>query len=419
MKRSAMWIIGVILVAATVFVATRFDGKSNEAVRIVRGTPNNETNAGNYYDEPIRYRGVSMLVRPQDIIATGRTAQDVPVITDPKFISTDEADAGSTPFDDHVGLSIFDGERYRFYPLSTLAWHEIVLDQVQDAKVAITYSPLTDSFVPFVVDEDMELAYSGYVWNNNSLILDRTSGTLYSQLLGRGVYGRESGRRLMVVPHTVIPFGVWKEVHPDGMVLSTETGSSFAYDVSPYGTYLESKGIYFPRAHKGSSGRRPKDALFGLAFDGAAKAYDYAALESHAKGIKNDVFGGKAVLVWVDDDGAVHANERGDYRFTRRRKNDFFTNEGARFTFDPFTFQLKGEDDLLPLYPVRIFWFAWSATYPQTEIYGNVISQGLIDGPFVVEESANQDGIRIEVDDKGIQAQDSSTEFQVTDIQSQ
>lgn len=415
MKRLFYTIFGLAVIAAIVLILVFF---SSGDLRIVGGTPKVPLNAGNFYDEVVTHRGVRMMVQPKDIIATGRTASDVPPITEPTFVSIDEALEQNYLHTDLYGLQLFDGEVYRFYPLEILAWHELVFDRIGDKAIVVSYAPLSDSFAVFENDEALDLGYSGYVFNNNSLLLDRVSKTLYSPLLNRAMYGKESGRMLNVYPSSVIPWEIFAESHPDGRVLSSETGFEFPYEVSPYGGYLTSKALIFPNAHVSNGARLAKDGLFGVQHDGGSKAFDFVTIVKESGGVKNDAFGGKAFVVWVDKYGALHANERGDERFVRAEEEALIDENGNRWTFDPLAQTLTLDENVRAFVPsVRLFWFVWASTFPNTEIYGVVRKQGLVDGPFVAQEAKDDDGIRIEVDEEALKAGQSAVKVEATTVE--
>ncbi len=411
MKRLFYTIIGIAAVVAMMLIVVL---SSSGELRIVRGTPKAPLNVGNYYDDVVEHRTKRMMVQPKDIIATGRTAPDVPPLVEPTFVSVDEALAQNFLHTDLYGLQLFDGEKYRFYPLEILAWHELVFDRIGDMPIVVSYAPLSDSFYAFET-RDHDFGYSGYVFNNTSLILDRVSNTLYSPLLNKGVYGKESGRTMKVYPSSVIPWEIFAQSHPDGMVLSSETGFAFPYEVSPYGGYLVSKALIFPNAHASNGARLAKNGLFGIPHDGGAKAFDFVTIVKESGGVKNDAFGGKAFVVWVDKYGALHANERGDERFVRAEEEALIDEDGNRWTFDPLFHTLTFGEDVRAFVPsVRLFWFVWAATFPETEIYGVVRGQGLVDGTFVAQEASSDDGVRIEVDEDALKAGQATIEIEAS-----
>lgn len=415
MKRIISLVLGLVAVAAIMIVLS-FSVSSG--IRLVGGTPKASLNAGNFYDDVVTHRGVRMIVQPKDIIATGRTAKDVPPLTGPTFVSVDEAIEQNFLHTNLYGLQLFDGEVYRFYPLEILAWHELVFDRIGDTSIVVSYAPLSDSFVVFENDAALDLGYSGYVFNNSALILDRASNTLFSPLLNKGVYGKESGRALNVYPSSVIQWEIFAESHPDGKVLSSETGFEFPYEVSPYGGYLASKALIFPNAHESNGARLAKDGLFGVHHDGGAKAFDFVTIVKESGGVKNDVFSGKAFVVWVDKYGALHTNERGDERFVRAQEDALMDEDGNRWTFDPLAQTLTFGEEVRAFVPsARMFWYVWASTFPNTEIYGVVRGQGLVDGPFVAQEAKDDDGIRIEVDEEALKATQSTVEVEATSVE--
>jgi len=412
MNRNIYIGVGVVVV----LVITLTLSFLSDALRIVKGTPKGDVNGGNYYDKVVTHRGVRMMVQPKDIVKTGRTAEDVPPLTDPKFVSIDEAVEQKFLHTDLYGLQLFDGENYRFYPLEILAWHELVFDQIGETPIVVTYAPLTDSFAVFENTSELDLAYSGFVFNNNSLLLDRASNTLYSQLLGKGVYGVNTGSALTTYPSSIIQWETFAQSHPDGQVISSQTGYDFSYELSPYGTYLVSKSIPFPLAHESWSARLAKDGLFGVFHDGGAKAFDVVAIISESNGVKNDVFGNRAFVVWVDKFGALHVNERGDERFVRAEKAALVDEEGNRWEFDSMTQSLTFDKNVRRDVPaIRIFWFAWASTFPQTEIYGRTRKQGFVDGTFVGEISPVDEGVRIEVDEAAIEGGAAIVDFEANE----
>ena len=88
MKRLFYTIIGIAAVVAMMLIVVL---SSSGELRIVRGTPKAPLNVGNYYDDVVEHRTKRMMVQPKDIIATGRTAPDVPPLVEPTFVSVDEA----------------------------------------------------------------------------------------------------------------------------------------------------------------------------------------------------------------------------------------------------------------------------------------------------------------------------------------
>ena len=83
---------------------------------------------------------------------------------------------------------------------------------------------------------------SGLLYQRNLLLYDRETESLWSQLLSQAVTGPLAGKSLKVLPAENTIWGTWRTVHPDTLVLSSDTGYVRDYRLDPYATYL------FPRS---------------------------------------------------------------------------------------------------------------------------------------------------------------------------
>jgi hypothetical protein len=72
----------------------------------------------------------------QELILSGGPPKDgIPALTDPEFVTIEEADLN--PGSEGILVEV-DGEQ-RFYPYAILVWHEIVNDHIGDTPVAVTF----------------------------------------------------------------------------------------------------------------------------------------------------------------------------------------------------------------------------------------------------------------------------------------
>jgi len=100
-----------------------------------------------------------------------------------------------------------------------------------------------------------------------------------------------TGTKLKTLPSDQILYKNWKKEHPEGEVLSRDTGATRFYGSSPYGGYFNVTGFAVQMAG-GSDTRLPRDAfIFGIIIDGKAKAYLTDAIKE--KGEVVDTFQGK------------------------------------------------------------------------------------------------------------------------------
>ncbi len=223
------------------------------------------------------------------------------------------------------------------YPLRILNWHEIVNDRFGDEGIIITYCPLCGSGTASeakVAGKRLEFGVSGLLYNSDVLMYDRQTQSLWSQILSQAVTGPMKGTLLPAVAVTHTTWVDWRNRHPDTLVLDTNTGFNRNYQANPYDGYERDSSIMFPVRFR-SEGYHPKEQVLGLVLDGKAKAYPFVEL-AKGSGEVSDVLAGKNIRV----------------RYSHNHKSaEVFDAEG----------------NALP--GVTLFWFAWYAFHPQTDIY--------------------------------------------------
>lgn len=273
----------------------------------------------------------------KDILSGGPTKDGIPSIDNPRFISI--ADTSDFLSDNDLGLAIDINGVQRFYPFKILVWHEIVNDTIEGQRVLITYCPLCLSgivFDPMVNGERVEFGVSGKLWNSNLLMYDRSSDSLWSQILGEAVVGEMTGTELKILSSDQTKYGKWKDLNPQGQVLSKDTGVARVYGHDPYADYYFTPGIFFPVDNKDTR-LDEKDFILGIVINGQAKAYLPSAIKSI--GELEETFQGKNLLIRYEADvDAVRIYE-------------------------------KINNQLERVNPLAGFWFIWVAVHPNTELY--------------------------------------------------
>jgi hypothetical protein len=177
------------------------------------------------------------LVDLDEIRSGGPPPDGIPSIDDPAFLAVDGVDflEENEPV---LALDI-DGD-VRAYPVQILMWHEIVNDTVGGVPVAVTYCPLCNSAVAYdrrVGDRVIEFGTSGLLWNSALVMYDRQTETLWSHFTGEGIVGELTGTEIDTFPVATVPWGVWRDANPDGLVLSKDTGFERSYGRNPYPGY--------------------------------------------------------------------------------------------------------------------------------------------------------------------------------------
>jgi len=276
------------------------------------------------------------LTIPRDEVFNGGPPRDgIPAILKPKFVTADQVD--------YLGLAnpviaVSIGDEHKAYPLQILVQHEIVNDTVGGVPIAATYCPLCGTAMVFdrrVGDSIRTFGVSGLLYQSDVLMYDHQSESLWSQLMMAAVSGPAVDQPLTWIPSTQMTWGAWKEAHPNGRVLSTDTGFRRDYKRMPYMNYFESESTLFP-VPKHRDELAEKAWVAGILVDGTAKAYPMSNfLESESVSIPDTV---------GDTDLRVHYDKKADAITVTRA---------------------SGEE--IPV--VRAYWFAWQAFYPKTLLF--------------------------------------------------
>lgn len=271
-----------------------------------------------------------------EILAGGPPKDGIPALSDPKLL--DAVDASYLQPDDRVIGIELDGIA-RAYPIAILNWHEIVNDEINNNKFAVTYCPLCGTGVAFhanVAGEITEFGVSGLLYNSDVLLYDRNTESLWSQIMGEAVAGKLVGEKLNPIPVNHTTWRDWLAQHPDTRVLSTETGFFRDYDRNPYQGYEQSRQLYFGVNNRAPDNYHPKEQVVGLEFDGVYKAYPFVELEKNGQPRFKDTVNGISVTIEWDS-----------------------TNQSVVLS-DAKGVRIAG---------IQGFWFAWFAFHPDTLVF--------------------------------------------------
>ena len=280
--------------------------------------------------------GVKHSIPTDEILSGGPGKDGIPSIDDPKFISTQEADAFLN--DDSIGLGFVWKGEVRFYPYQILVWHELVNDVIAGDPILISYCPLCATGIVFegrVDGKPAEFGVSGLLWKSNLLMYNRTDDpdkeSLWSQVLGEAVLGEFTGDKLRVLSADTVKYDMWKKTHPETKVLSRDTGTARNYGRDPYGNYYTDRSVRFGASFSDTR-LHPKEFVLGIEFDGQFKAYQKSALPI---GTLEDTFAGL------------------NLKITKNELDEVRIVDG-----DGNTVRIIGG-----------FWFSWLAVHPDTELY--------------------------------------------------
>ncbi len=225
-------------------------------------------------------------------------------------------------------------------------------------------------------DKIWSFGTSGWLWQSNKLMYDRFTNTMWHSLTGEPVIGElvGSGLRPPTLPVTVLTWEQWLEEFPDSTVLSLDTGHRRNYfkpgvPGSAYYEYFRDPGQMFP-TFEDDDRMEIKDRVLGLSFEGHERAYSVGLVTERR--VINDRLGDQSVVVvGIPDAGAVRAYDPQDNVFTPGDNLDEVIDQdgGVWLVREDGLFNAESDSTLSRLHGRELFWFAWTAFFPSTDLY--------------------------------------------------
>jgi hypothetical protein len=327
------------------------------------------------------------LVDVREIRSGGPPPDGIPPIDDPRFVRP--GSVRSLEDQEPVIAFELDGDA-RAYPLEILTWHEIVNDTVAGVPVAVTYCPLCNTAVVYdrrLEDRVLDFGTSGKLYQSALVMYDRQTESLWAHFTAEGLVGVLAGERLDTYPASIVSWASWRDAHPDGLVLSRDTGFERDYGRNPYPGYddVDSQPFLFSGEVDGRLAAMERVVAVGRDTEPIAVRLD----ELDDAGVIDLTVDGDAVTVWhlpgtgsaLDDSDTANGRDVGATGVFRRevdgrqlsfvRGGDVFVDDETGTRWDIFGTAVQG-----PLAGARLeavehvdtFWFAWAAYQPDTRI---------------------------------------------------
>ena len=289
-------------------------------------------------EPPSFYNGFEVeggLIAPNEIDHGGPGRDGIPALDDPRFLTGSQRDQQIRPGDRVMGVS-YNGIA-KAYPIAVLDYHVVVNDSFGDTAMTVTFCPLCGTGMVFraeAADQLLNFGVSGLVYNNDLLLYDRNTKSLWSQMMKKAVTGPLKGTTLTQVPAQYTSWANWSKQHPQSLLLSRHTGHQRNYDQDPYAEYKRLPMVLFATLH--SDWRLPaKTWVVGLTAGDEALALPFEELDSLESALVVTVGGQAFEIQW--DKAAQSAR----------------------------VFDADGNE-----HPATAgYWFAWVAFHPATALY--------------------------------------------------
>lgn len=324
-----------------------------------------------------------------EILSGGPPKDGIPAIDEPKFVSVSEANDWLKDREPVVFVQV--GDDARAYPIQILIWHEIVNDTVGGEPLIVTFCPLCNTAIAFKRTFDgqvFDFGTTGRLRYSNLIMYDRQTETWWQQATGDAIAGEQTGAQLEFYPASMISWADFKDLYPDGKVLSRDTGYSRDYGRNPYFGYDDINQT--PFLYNGATPNQlpPMARVLTIDLNDQAIAYPYDVLRE--ANVINDVVGGKDIVVfWAEgtasaldtsnipdgqEVGAAVAYSRSldrqilEFEFKDGKILDTQTGSEWNILGLAVAGELKGRQ-LSPVVSINHFWFSWAAFKPETRIY--------------------------------------------------
>ena len=326
-----------------------------------------------------------------EFVSGGPGKDGIPAIDRPRFVDV----AGGDRFLDgqEPVATVEIGDAAKAYPIRIMVWHEIVNDRLGGRPIALTYCPLCNSTVAFDRRVDGRLLSFGTTGNlrkSDLIMYDRETESWWQQITAQAVVGALTGETLDAIPSQILSWEEFKRLHPDGRVLSPQTGYDRPYGQNPYVGYDQPDTAPFGLAGRPDDRLPPKERVAAVQTGpDSAVVYPFSRLAREAP--VEDEIGGQPVVVLFDPSVASPLDEPSVADGRQVGGAAVFERDvmGRTLSFEPgprpgtfrdsqtgSTWGMDGRAAAGPLRGERLaqltsddqFWFALAAFFPEASI---------------------------------------------------
>ena len=218
---------------------------------------------------------------------------------------------------------------------------------------------------------------TGKLINNNTLLYDRDTNSLWPQILGIAIDGPLKGNTLETFPLVWTTWELARAKFPNARVLSQSTGFRRSYGRDPYGNY-QVKGSYYHDSMivypvvNWDKRLPPKTRIKAINHEGMG----YAVLEQHVRqqGAVNFMAGMTPLVALYDpslNTVRIFSRMVRGAAINIRKAGGEYVDQESKTIWSPEGEGLSGPyfgERLTPFPSFDTMWFAWAAFYPDVEV---------------------------------------------------
>jgi len=317
-------------------------------------------------------RSEQSLIRLDEVRWGGVLQDGIPPLRKPVMITAEKA---SYLKDSNIVFGIEINGETRAYPKRILAWHEMFTDKVGGVPVAGVYCTLCGTVILYKTEHNgtnYELGTSGFLYRSNKLMYDKATQSLWSTLEGQPVIGplTNKGIELEYLSVVTTTWGQWKELHPETLVLSLNTGHNRNYDEGvAYQDYFATDDLMFTIPNIDTS-LKNKDEILSIRLPQKTNtnlAVSSKYLKKHT--IFQSTLDDIPFTVFTDKSGAHRVYFTKGLRFKDYDKGLIAIDEdGTSWSLEENR-MVNESGTVLDRFPSHnAFWFGYKAAFPDTEL---------------------------------------------------
>ena len=311
-----------------------------------------------------------------NLVVTSIKYGAIPAIFNPSYIKVQEADLSMEREEIVFVVMMPDGPH--IYPQKILVWHQLVNELIDDNAYVVTYCPITGTLAAYDASMNgLNLLFDneGRLFDGNSVLIDRNTGSLWLQELGMAIEGPLMGRGLPMLTVYWTTWGAASRVFPEAQVLDAPNGRK-AYGRDPYGNYLRTGSYYdndvtIYRMQRIDRRLHKKTPVLCFELQGVLLAIDIKYVKR--KGAVNFFLGPQALVAMHDtklDVVRVYDRKVWAEPFLYVRRDGRIFDIHTHSVWDPATGTavegtMKGAK-LKQFYGNYAMWMAWSSMNPET-----------------------------------------------------
>jgi len=270
------------------------------------------------------------------------------------------------------------------YPVKMLNLHELVNDVIDGEPVLISYCPLCASGVVYsriLDDQTLVFGNTSALYESDLVMFDHLTGSYWFQVLGEAIVGPLTGQRLKLLPSQTVPWGQWKQDHPNTQILSKDQGllNSFfgnPYDRDSFDGYqsrVNRDQFAFPVSpDKLDSRLKSGDRVIAVQVGETHRAY---LLSGRPNEVINDEIEDTKIALFIREDGptgSAYFSTSDETILTFAIDSGAITDNetGSRWNFSGLATSGPLEGTKLEAVPSRTsFWFSLVGSLPDVELH--------------------------------------------------